>query len=73
MDGVSARDFCHCSTDRGLKWMDRPGIRFDLAIVISVDALTRRTPVRAHVSHSTLLVSCRLLLFSPLSGEHRTT
>lgn len=55
------------STDRGsMKWMDgSAGIRFDLAIVISADALTAPyVPVRAHVSHSTLLVSCRLFSFT---------
>jgi hypothetical protein len=48
-----------------MKWMDQLGIRFDLAIVISVNALSLSSlavrPVRAHVSHSTPLVSCRLL------------
>jgi len=69
--GQDSRDFCHCSTDHAWineKWMDRLGIRFDRRLLFRSGGCSPRlccAAVRAHVSHSTLLVSCRLSFFSP--------
>jgi hypothetical protein len=77
---MGSRDFCHSSTDRGsMKWMDRLGIRFDLAIVIPVDALTLTCACACESQHTACLLSSLCSFFPPsppfrrlfaAAGEH---